>query len=370
MINRTKYFSFKVGLLPFLLIGCQLSAYAREDAGQSIVTTSPDNPAHLVKLRPFVANRRLPSRAQIAALQSEKAQMAEEGQSQGMLNGQVAAFVNNEARNYRSWTRAANTNISHHINRLAKSNQVVPASAVTTSPAVGEFCMPCVEQAQANSLPAEPAVAAGNENKNFSFLRTAEQNLSSLFNHPSNVASSQIPSTNTPQLGEVFSSNQSPAWPSAQANEQMMNQPAPTEISGYGSAGPPPFPLNLLPAPALKQLIRSMAYGSATHGSNAPRSFFGSWHNSNTPSLSPGYNSSVNSSVNSYVNRLPQGNFHTYLQLAYLHRNTRYSNAPWVVTNSHRRAVARKQAAKKNQIRLVSYPAYATQSAAMFHLAQ
>ena len=381
MISRTKYFSFKAGLLPFMLIASQLSVYANADTGQTIVTSSPDNPGHLVKLRPFMANRRLPSRAQIAALRSQNAQMAETGQSQSMLSGQVAAFFNSDVPN-RSWTPSTNT--VHHSNRIAKSNQLIPAKAITTNSAVGEFCMPCVEQVKANNLPiSEPPVAVKSENKNFSFLRMAEQNLSSLLNRPSEAtANNQISATSNPLVGEVFSSNQLLTLPS-QTNEQMMNQPlslsvspvastpaaASTETSAYGNAGPPPFPLCLLPAPALKQLIRSMAYGSASHASNAPRSYFGSWHNSAPSGLSSNTNSNLNSSVNSYVNRLPQGNFHSYLQLACLHRNTRYS-APWAVTNSHRRAIARKQAAKKSAIKLVSYPAYATQSASMFRIAQ
>lgn len=375
MSKRIKHLSLKAGLLSSLLIACQLAAYAHEDAGQSIVVSCPDNPDHLVKLRPFVPNRQLPSRAQMAALQEERAQMAEQAQSQAVLNGKVSAFANS---GYDPCART--TNASHRVNRLRRSNQapVLHASVVNTSAA--QFCIPYIEQAQSTNLPAiEPVNTVKDTNQNFSFLRMAEQHLSSLFNHPPDMsAGSQTQPAATTQFSETFSSNQLPPLPPVQLNEQMPNQPlslsvspvaftpSMSQTSGYGSAGPPPFPLNLLPAPALKQLIRSMAYGSTSHASNSPPSYFGSWHNN----FSPG----VNSSINSYSNRLPQGNFHSYLQLAYMHRNIRYSSAPWVVTTAavRRSAAARKQSVRKNslQAKLVSYPAYATQSVPVSHLAQ
>src|SRR5579872_2744388 len=100
MSKRIEYLNLKVGLLTFLLLACQLSVYAREDSGQSIVVSTSDNPAHVIKLRPFVRNRALPSRAQISALQVERAKMAEEAQSVNMLNGKVSAFDNIQSINY------------------------------------------------------------------------------------------------------------------------------------------------------------------------------------------------------------------------------------------------------------------------------
>lgn len=68
--------------------------------------------------------------------------------------------------------------------------------------------------------------------------------------------------------------------PSSQPN-QMMAQPQMTAYPGqmtampaHASAGPPPFPLNLIPEPQLKEFIRG---GSARHA-HAPRAYFGSWH--------------------------------------------------------------------------------------------
>ena len=69
---------------------------AQEDnypsGGKSIVVRSVDNPQQVVKLRPFNAHRRLPSRHDLElTLQAQQARMA--ATEKPMLNGQVAAFT-------------------------------------------------------------------------------------------------------------------------------------------------------------------------------------------------------------------------------------------------------------------------------------
>ncbi len=61
-------------------------------AGKSIIVRSVDNPRYAVKLRPFIAHRKLPSRRDLElALQAEQARMAETENHR--LNGQVSAFT-------------------------------------------------------------------------------------------------------------------------------------------------------------------------------------------------------------------------------------------------------------------------------------
>jgi len=372
MSKRIKHLSLKAGLLSSLLIVCQLAAYAYEDTGQSIIVSTPESPDHPVKLRPFVRNRVLPSRAEMVALQEERAQMAEQAQSRATLNGKISAFADSQATNYDSVARI--TNSTRRVSHNRRSNQAAVSQTPVVNTAAAQFCMPYMEQAP--SLPAvKPINTLSNNRQGFSFLRTAEQHLTSVFSHsPDTSASRQIQPAATPQFSETVPAY--PAFPPVQMSQPMTNQPlslsvspvsftpsmseTSAETSGFGTAGPPPFPLNLLPAPALKQLIRSMAYGAASHAGSAPPSYFGSWHNSSTF----GTNTPV------YANGSPQGSFHSYLQIAYSHRNIRSRSAPSAVTTSHRNSHARKNPAKTSHAKLISYPAYPTQSIPGFNLPQ
>ncbi len=134
------------------------------------------------------------------------------------------------------------------------------------------------------------------------------------------------------------------------------------DASGFGSAGPPPFPLNLLPAPALKQLIRSVALGVAPHNTNSPKSYFGSWHNGTNLSPSP----------YSYISNLPPTGFHSFIQPSYSRRaHILHVSNHWalpVVTVYGNKSIPRSSAGKKiskdksrgeSQVKIAAYPPYA-----------
>ncbi len=57
--------------------------------------------------------------------------------------------------------------------------------------------------------------------------------------------------------------------------------------SGFGAAGPTPFPLNLLPEASLKQLVKTIA-GRRTSSANTQQVAFGSWHSASTLSSMSG----------------------------------------------------------------------------------
>ncbi len=357
MSRQIKYLGLKVGLLSSLLIACPLVVYANEDSGQSIIVDSPDNPGQIVKLRPFKPNRILPSRAELKALQEEKAEMAElkalqketaqmagQAQSQAVLNGQVSAFTNNSADDSYVWTPT--DGLLHHGKHIAKTYQTALAHKTVINSINASVIAP---------------VETGRESKpDFSFLRAAEQDLSSLFIHPAEPPNQQF--------GDTFSSNAMPSLPAPV--EQMPAMPfspsagpsafasAQTDNSGFGAAGPPPFPLSLLPQPILKQLVRSLAHSTATRSGSIPMCF-GAWHNSSTF----GTNTPI------YANGSPQGSFQNYSPLAYVHRNTRPVGAPSAVTTLHRHGYARKNPIRYNQTKLFSYPAYPTQNIPGFNLA-
>ena len=191
-----------------------------------------------------------------------------------------------------------------------------------------------------------------NPQQGFSFLHLAEHHLIS---QPMAPAADSFNVETNPSMSFPMSSE--PSMPSS------------ADASGFGSAGPPPFPLNLLPAPALKQLIRSVALGVAPHNSHSPRSYFGSWHNG--MSLSP-----------SYISNLPPSSFHTFIQPTYSRRTrSMHGSNHWalsVVTASRNQSISqnhisssnKQRSLLKSQSRVATYPAYAKQSLKSFNFMQ
>jgi hypothetical protein len=149
--------------------------------------------------------------------------------------------------------------------------------------------------------------------------------------------------------------------------------------AGFGTAGPPPFPLNLLPEASLKQLVRSLAGNKSTHSSNAPQAGFGSWH-------SPSPLSSVQGNRST---GLSYAGFQSHLVSPYSHNNKRINGhriaALPAVTGSpikgnHRQTsrdatnakdtAARNRMLLESQVRVAAYPLYATQSLRPWNFAQ
>jgi len=358
MDKRIKVINLKVVLLLSLVVSCPLSSYAAE----SVVVSTPDDTGRTVKLRPFVRNRALPSRRDIAALQEERARMAEDIRTFSPLSGKVSAFESYQSPNYDSNPRPSSSR--RRANRVNKPMQsaISPPPAVTIAPTPPQEPLPIVEAAQ--SVPTEEPVIkpAASNNQGFSFLHSAEQYFSGLISHPPDTsASSQT--KQAASLSVIESPPGYPTFPPESASPSATNNTmslsvspvtsAVSEPSGFGSAGPPPFPLSLLPAPALKQLIRSMAYGSTSHAGHAPPSYFGSWHNSST------FN--ANSPATSVAYLTPQGNFHSYMHSSYPRPRSKSRSAPSAVTTSHRNTHTSKNSTKKEQNKLASYPAYSRQ---------
>jgi hypothetical protein len=315
IVKRIKNVCFRAGSLSALLVLFPLNVLASDDRGKSIVVSMSDDPSQVVKLRPFIPNRQLPSRAQLQALQAEKAKTA-----QSVLSGQVSAFAP---------TTVDSSQASLDNHKASKVNfSLLPRANQTTS---------------------QP-VTNRNASEKFSFLRMAEQHLSS-------PASSSVPQPSSqPQIDATLPDNVYPDWPPQPVNQPLglsvnpvLSAPLTTNTSEFGSAGPPPFPLSLLPSPVLKQLIRSMAYGSQSHSNSGIQTNFGCWHNNCT------FTSELEPAPSS-----PMGSFRLYSPVQYT-SNTRPVGASHrtAKTTSHHKE---KHVHQTNQTNLVSYPAYPTYS--------
>jgi hypothetical protein len=326
---------------------------AQEDCANKINSITVDyssNSARCIKLRPFMANRKLPSRRDLElALTEQKAKMADEENAR--LNGQVSTFVVGENNFATKIERPTNTPINH-INRTYTKHNI-----------------------------------AKNAQNSFAFIKQAEQHL---FSSPP-IASQPIfnPQPSTNDIDTTNMASLSPASiQSEETGPSAFNLPligpniqAVLPSSGFGSAGPPPFPLNLLPEATLKQLIKSLAGNNRCHNSgNTQAVAFGSWHNPYA----------LNKVPSSYQhNALPYAGFQSHLthrlyngringnHIGALpavtgsplrlgrHQSTNQNNS-----NNPKDTAARNRMLLDSQLKVASYPVYATQSLKLWNFAQ
>jgi hypothetical protein len=209
-----------------------------------------------VRLRAFMPGRRLPSKSELATkLVSQQAQMAPETQSS--LNG----------------------NVSESITRSAYG-EAASNPYFSTAPRV------VLNQVQ----------AVARQLKNAKKRSAVANNI-----HPTSIApqTASTPLSATADFGQLSKDIPS-SWMASDKNLSVLEAPVPTaqdmaqinqmqeqsraQAQEGGTAGPPPFPLNLLPQQSLKQFVGQTAAAGRPQQKLAPQAGFGSWHAAGTPS--------------------------------------------------------------------------------------
>ena len=334
---------------------------AREDnrqKSQSIIVSCSNDSSHTIKLRPFMANRKLPSRQDLElALIEQKAKLAQETNSR--LNGQVSTFIVGSENNNQDCTpRAYSRNIAH--------KNYTRQTALRTEQSNFSFMKQAEQRLLSSTL---PKINEAN------ITSPHMPSLNNSVNMPPNMLSTIAPTQTTPQMMPLsMESYNATAMnpPSCFPSSLSSNSPSQTTASGFGSAGPPPFPLNLVPEATLKQLIKSLASGMPSHTGTGPRASFGSWRGTNSSNLAyagfqshlitPRYQPMICNTQTRRISALPAV---TATPL----RSKSHSDGTKNVSNQKDTA-ARNRMLLESQARVAAYPAYATQSLRAWNFAQ
>jgi hypothetical protein len=247
----------------------------------------------LKQLRPFLANRRLPTERELErGLIAQTPRLAIDPSTP--LNGKVATYYN--GANYDSaYSSAAparfasaagqNQQISQLAHRFAKAaattGSAIPQSQ-SDSQTSGSFNpndYPSAQEINGHQSSVPPQLG-------FPLMRQAERHLNE---QPQDTAAANADQAIIDQYAQMEFGGDDPS--SGGAN---------LSASSGSSAGPPPFPLNLLPQSSLKQLVRGMARPTRLNG---PQPYFGCWHGGQ------GSTSRFTTPRN-----LPQAGFHSYIR--------------------------------------------------------
>jgi hypothetical protein len=250
---------------------------------------------HSAILRPFVPNRRLPRRSDLEmALKAQEPKMAPEPVP--TLNGNVSGFyAQNPDNTYPSYGE------STPAPRISQNSAVGLRQTKTRPERMAEMtrslvkAIPMMNQANPTNggRPINPirdldlSTREGSSvspQRGFPLMQRAEHRL---LDTPAGYP--------TPEDSGILSANDPVMNPNL-GSMGSTNTPMMAGAGTTGSAGPPPFPLNLLPEASLKQFIHG-SMGGGGGMSRAPHVSFGSWHSNNTYAM---------------AHSLPPGGFHNY----------------------------------------------------------
>jgi hypothetical protein len=241
-----------------------------------------------IVMRPFVPNRKLPHRWELeGTLKAQEPKMAPDPVNR--LNGVVSGYF--QPSETRSTISALNTNaISPTAASGLKRNK-------THFERVAEMTrnlikvIPTGSQAMASAAVNPHANNTGNSGidalKNLSLATRNQTQVAPESGFPMLQSAEKVLFANDNKAGEQDSPTSIAAIREQQAIAELSvgeNEQSPErEFGTMNSAGPPPFPLNLLPEETLKNFVRGLG---PTHTST-PRVYFGSWHRSATMSTLP-----------------------------------------------------------------------------------
>jgi hypothetical protein len=246
-------------------------------------------------LRPFVPHRPLPTRAELeTALKAQEPKMAVE--QSPTLNGGVSGFYQSNNENiYPSYSE------STPAQKISPNTAIGLRQAKTQKERMADMTrnliksVPMLQQVTANAVAPRPTNMPISPIKDLS-LATRDQ---------SSVAPQQgFPMMQRAEhrLLDTYSDSSGEGSTTISASDMQMNAAqmanaggSPDRLDSAGtasSAGPPPFPLNLLPEASLKKFIRGSMGGGGM--ARAPRVYFGSWHGT------------------TMAHSLPPGGFHNY----------------------------------------------------------
>lgn len=253
-----------------------------------------------VKLRPFVANRKLPRKTDIELV--AQTPMLAVPQT-NMLSGGVSQYssvVTNQASSFQpvqqpvshhvpalkkpSRTASAVTNLSAYIKQRAAASRVAPNQAPIVPGQVG---FPCADRPALQAPEPLPVAMPQPMQQMPQMQPQMQQHMQWQDFNPQPIASNDNQAT-IDQAVELLRqgkiSEADLASLNGSAAPQMMSGSAnlsfapPSAAAHHSEVGPPPFPLNIFPEAALKDFVSGGSRSIAAR-TNAPKQYFGSWHN-------------------------------------------------------------------------------------------
>ncbi len=317
-----------------------------------------------VKLRPFVANRKLPRKGEIELVAQTPMMVVPQS---NVLSGGVSQYssvVTNTfqptpasvahhvvpvAKKSSARTVSAVTNLSAYIKQRAAASRVAPNQMPVVPGQVGFPCAerpaiqapePQVQQQPMQAMPQPQQV----QPQLMQQMQCAQPNWQDF--NPQPIASQESQAT-IDQAVELLRQGKITEADLASLNgcanaPQMMDGGngnlsfAPPSSGGRSDVGPPPFPLNLFPEAALKDFVSGGSRSIAAR-TNAPKQYFGSWHNDG-------------------LRQLPASGFKSYLHPGRSSTNCNFTQYSQVhIAAAHQQAAQRstrlaKKGTKKNNI--------------------
>lgn len=245
--------------------------------------------AYGVKLRPFVPNRKLPSKRDLELeLLAQTPRMAAPPQTS--LSGQISEFgaqsMTEMPRSYNQ--QSISTYDSATLNRYA-APRVAPNQVIATPGQVRVNRQ--ARRPAARPMSFQPQVASSTGSSSNDWLgqprageRMIHQGGALLAQAPAAVPSEErLADLGYPSADEI--ATPAAPMPSSSGNDIIRPPQMQNQIESQQGPGPAPFPLSLLPQDQLKSLIRSRVKNKV----QAPPAYFGSWHGPQTASnLPPG----------------------------------------------------------------------------------
>ena len=204
-----------------------------------------------VKLRAFMPGRRLPSSSD-SQLVSQQAQMAPEQQSS--LSGNV------------SESYARSTGSAYNYAGAAPSSaylSTAPRVVLNQMQTVARQLKAAANKHGAPIRPTSiaPITASNSQSTAGDFGQYSKDIPASWMANEKNLSLIEAPTASPQEMVQI---------------EHIIDQQRPAQAN-TGTAGPAPFPLNLLPQQSLKQVLGASAVPSRPQ-SRAPQAAFGSWH--------------------------------------------------------------------------------------------
>lgn len=243
-------------------------------------------PAYGVKLRPFVPNRKLPSKRDLELeLLSQTPRMA--APQQTSLSGQISEFgAQGMTEMPRSYDRSISTYDAATLNRYAAPR--VTANQVIATPGQVRVNRQA-RKPVSRPMSFQPQVASSTSSNDWlgqprAGERMIRQGGALLAQAPAAIPTEERLADLGYPSAEELATPPAPI-PSSSGNDIIRPPQVQNQIEAQQGPGPAPFPLSLLPQDQLKSLIRSRVKNKV----QAPPAYFGSWHGpQQTAQLPPG----------------------------------------------------------------------------------
>jgi hypothetical protein len=301
--------------------------------------------ANTIKLRPFVAGRKLPRQRDLELeLLSQTPRMA--AVQAAPLSGQISEFATQPIAAPMDLPPINRTIATYDAATLARvsSPRAVPNQTPTVPGQVRVMRQPR-SRARQIALPPQQSTTASAD-----WLGQPRQGERMLRQSGALLVQAPViaPTLNNEKLAELgYPSADELDAPSPPTTE-IIRPPQQDPMQQAGGAGPAPFPLSLLPQDQLKSLIA----GRNRNKISAPPAYFGSWHGPPTSrNLPPG----------GFQTHMRSKGFSTPSTTSYSHFAPRPSHKP---VNTHQNIAQVQQALHYSappEMRIASYPPYALQ---------